>query len=191
MGWLLVHLNLALLQFASTDISCWISSCTVYARADLSFMFKLFCHPNLFRWKGDWAIGKVKSTTPLLWPSCGQHFQGKKFKQKGLLIIQSRTHTLSSVVDLKNFIKWQKLFELNFSSWLFQLFTVLYIVTTLISLNEDNSVVHSDFLTSISFSHPQSCLDCRLFEEGTSFHHVLLSVCHNRMLPPDYGIQKL
>lgn len=35
------------------------------------------------------------------------------------------------------------------------------------------------------FLPSRSCLDCRHFEEGTTFHHVPLSVCHNRMLPPD------
>lgn len=32
MGLLSVQLNLALLQFASTDISCWCSSCTMYCK---------------------------------------------------------------------------------------------------------------------------------------------------------------
>lgn len=187
---LLVQLNLALLPCVSTHIRCWFSSCTVYARTqDVSFMFKLFCYPNLFSWRGYWAIGRAKSTTLLLWSSCGQHLQDKNLKQKDANNSEQSSFILFCS-GLEKLYKMAEIVWIDLSPLSFPTLCSIAYCTSLTSLNEDSSVVDCDFLTCNSFSYPQSCLNCRQFEQGTLFHHVPLSVCHDRMLPPDCDIQK-
>lgn len=101
---LFISLHLAVIQFTSTGISCCFSSHTIYARTDLNFIFKLFCYPNLLSWNSDLTIGRGKIPTLQLWASCGQHLQDKKLKQK-----YSRSLLFSSVMDMKNLVKWQKI----------------------------------------------------------------------------------
>lgn len=127
----------------------------MYARTDLSFMFKLFCY--LFRWRGDSVIGRGKSTTLLLWPSCGQHFR-MRIWNKMIANNSGQNSFILFCSGLEKFYKVAEIVWVDLFPRLFQLFTVLHIVL-LSSLRMKTTLVDSVFLTSNSFSHPQPCLD--------------------------------
>lgn len=107
MGLLLVQLNLALLQSVADFPHAQCMQEHIWALCSSCFVICLD--------EGEIQLLGGENPLPCCFDLPVDSISGWDFETKWLLIIQGRTHSFSSVVDLKNFIKWQKLFELTFS----------------------------------------------------------------------------